>query len=240
MQCELFRSATAPAPSWAAYLGEIAKAHCPYLAESIQQGLLRFSCYEADSTNLQELYLAAGIAHTEILRATVLRGKSSHLLYCENLFCNRSSNRWHEDLNSLQWAHWALKALYTESGFAFGKFWPNEGIANKLGVVIPDPPAAFISIRFTIKKPDQRFFRKSRLLADKHRRSSPEIADTFEQLQSAALNRLRAALRRKPELAESPQFALDSIDAMAASGLLSKLLAVDAFSSILDESSSDA
>ena len=211
--------------------------HCPYLTESRRRALSTFSVYttKLSGSALQEVSFGVALVHAEILRASCLSAEdlSVQRLSCENVILRSAAVPPEEFLLQLHWTHWALKALYTEAGLAFGKFWPNEKSLSKSGSVIPDPPEAFISIRPTIVKPDTRFFTRSKTLAKKHLESSPDAAAVFVALGSHSMRALRLDLERDPRLAHSGNFATDMAGRLAGDGLLRRMLAVDGLASVL-------
>jgi len=232
-----FRSPSPPSQEWSDYLKDVQSMHCPYLAESRRQALLTFSVYtlECSGSPLQELSLGVALVHAEILRAARLEADdiSFQRLICENLILRSTAASTHECLLQLHWTHWALKALYTEAGLAFGKFWPHEQSLSKSGAVIADPPETFLSIRPTIIKPDIRFFSRSKTLAKKHLESSASAAAVFKALGSRPLSELRSDLERDPLLAHSADFVTAMAKKLAEDCLLKRVLAVDGLASVL-------
>jgi len=237
MQCMSFRSHSAPSQEWSEYLHQVQSVHCPYLTESRRRELSSFSIYASDSdrNTLQDLNLGIAIVHAEIVRAFYLHAEEPAVqrLCCENILLRFTAIPSEHLLVIIHWTHWALKALYTEAGLAFGKFWPNEQSLTATGVLIPDPPDAFISIRPTIIKPDSRFFSRSKTLAKKHRESSKVAVTTFEALDSRALRDLRRDLEETPRLAHSLDFVIEMANKLAYENLLKRMLAVDGLASVL-------
>lgn len=148
------------------YLENISQNHCPYISKSRRNNSLYFSLFNFENEKLnEELFFYIAILFVEGFRLE--RGRNNDLFYCENIIikCN-NLNIIEQELIFL-WVHSNLKALYTEKGILFGKFWPNEISIDKNGKEIQPPPYLLLSIRSKISNIDQRFFEKSKpLLAD--------------------------------------------------------------------------
>jgi serine/threonine protein kinase len=144
------------------YLTSLEEGFCPYLQSSRENETLFFSEYvirEANIEGTQARLFLLGLVHTEWLRYKRKAAKSPDaLLICENLILDVPRSIVGPAL--FGWPHFILKALYTECGLLFGKFWVGEIAETDDGRHVPIPPLHIFSIRSAVKKRDHRFFER--------------------------------------------------------------------------------
>lgn len=151
--------------SFKSYLDEISERFCPFLKPSSDSNGLLFSQYHISGSieQISQSLFYFGIIHSEILRRARREEKNlrNSMLYSENIVVELDQDTNYDGNEVFGWAHWLLKLLYTEVGIMFGKFWVGEEDISRLGIPITIPNRNFLTIRSSLKKRDENFFRDS-------------------------------------------------------------------------------
>ncbi len=173
------------------FVDDISSQFCPFIAPAQKHQVLSFSDYTADELadagrgDVTAGLLYLGIVHTERLRRrrTALRSSGQFTaasLICDNIVVLGSETAsWRAAKDLVDWPHYLLKSVYSESELMFGKFWTEEVSTSLDGRTIPTTPATFLSIRSAVRLRDPELLREQAEFAAVIREASDDGQDVL-------------------------------------------------------------
>lgn len=159
------------------FLDQVSANFCPYIEPACEHDVLSFSEYTTDElTATGRGDIRAGLLYTGIVITERLRRRRAMLrrdghvaasqMICDNIVVLGTDNAPGQSAkNVVDWPHYLLKSIYSETALMFGKFWTNEEGLSRDERAIPIVPITFLSIRAAIRPRDPKLLRRQTVFA---------------------------------------------------------------------------